>query len=171
MFALFSDVENAAELRSAVVAGTVGVALVDASLVCSRRHVESATQQALRRSRPGNMVVLKANDTPKTRTLQSEFVYCLAPATSAGEALRTLGISDDTTNVLVARIGSDDNSEEFEGALKMVRGRRVAMERLDERTQAKDRAIAAHFKVGDDELAVSTLEAAVLSRIAVKDCL
>ena len=165
---LFEDVENASELRSKVMKNELpcAAALVDAAYVASRRQIVSATYQAVRRWQ-NTKGVLKANDLAKSRTLETEFVYSLSSATSVGEALRTVGLQDTTRQLLVVAFDAD----KLETLLSLVRGTRRPLSAIDILANDKRDALIANFNIKDQELnLVGGIHAAILSRLAAKDC-
>lgn len=89
--------------------------------------------------------------------------------TSIGDALRTFGVSETSTTVLVAAF--DPPIDAFLAALTNVRGKRVPVHTLDFRTDDKDRAVVESFRISQRELGMSTIEGSILTRLAVKDCL
>lgn len=145
---MYENVTNTKELRE----NLKDVALVDASLIVSKRHALSALEQAQRRARCADVVV-RANDVMKTRNIHTEFLYCLAPTTSIGDALRMYGATVETTSLLVT-------------APVAVDGDKRDLEFLD--AQDNERRVADLFNLTAAER--RDVELAVLTRLAVKDC-
>lgn len=144
---VYENVKNTRELQQ----NLNEVALVDASLIVSKRHALSALEQAERRARSSDVVV-RANDAMKTRNLHTEFMYCLAPTTSIGDALRMYGATSETTSLLVT-------------AAVEVDGDQRSLDFLD--TQDNATKVADLFKLTAAER--RDVENAVLTRLAVKD--
>ncbi|KAG6865382.1 hypothetical protein C0991_003085 [Blastosporella zonata] len=103
--ALYTHVTNAAEVRKRIIAAAnvagaegdalrdaVNFAYIDARLITSRLHLQTAIYQALLAESEGAL---------RTRTVHSEVIWALNPSNNITEALRRYGISDTTTSVIV----------------------------------------------------------------------
>ncbi|CAG8512144.1 10828_t:CDS:2 [Diversispora eburnea] len=65
----------------------------------------------------------------KTRNINSEIVYNLSPNTNINEALRRFGISDDSTNIIVVKVGGEAN--EIKSHLtSLIQGTETSLENL-----------------------------------------
>ncbi|TFK28609.1 CGI-121-domain-containing protein [Coprinopsis marcescibilis] len=108
-FALFRKVENAAQLRkriigAAALAGAKGeeerdavnFAFIDAKLITSRLHLQTAIHQA---------ILAFTQDSLRTKYVHSEILFYLNPTNNITEALRRYGISDTSTDMIVVRVG------------------------------------------------------------------
>ncbi|KAI0301938.1 CGI-121-domain-containing protein [Multifurca ochricompacta] len=96
--ALFNNVTNAARLRARIGDAereAVNFAFVDARLVTSVLHIQTAVTQAL---------LAASQNTLRTKTVHSEVLWALNPSNNITEALRRYGVSDDSTALLVIRI-------------------------------------------------------------------
>ncbi|KAG6816906.1 hypothetical protein H0H87_001859 [Tephrocybe sp. NHM501043] len=106
--ALYTNVTNAADVRrriieAATAPGVEGEALrdavnyayIDARLITSRLHLQTAIYQAMLAESQGSL---------RTRTVHSEVIWALNPTNNITEALRRYGISDKTTAVIVVSI-------------------------------------------------------------------
>ncbi|KAI0269412.1 CGI-121-domain-containing protein, partial [Gloeopeniophorella convolvens] len=106
--ALFKHVTNAAELRARIVRAStlegeegdaereaVNFGFVDARLVTSVLHIQTAITQAL---------LSASQNALRTKTVHSEVIWALNPSNNITEALRRYGVSDDSTALLVIRI-------------------------------------------------------------------
>ncbi|KAI9466554.1 CGI-121-domain-containing protein [Lactarius psammicola] len=106
--ALFNRVTNAVELRTRIVRASnlegdegdaereaVNFAFVDARLVTSILHLQTAITQAL---------LAAAQNTLRTKTVHSEVIWALNPSNNITEALRRYGVTDDCTALFVVRI-------------------------------------------------------------------
>ncbi|GAA6046460.1 hypothetical protein JCM3770_004933 [Rhodotorula araucariae] len=107
--ALFSPIQNAAELRKRLVTTStlaadeagdnerraVDFAFVDAKMITSRLHVLTAVQQALLARSDGSL---------KTKTLHSEVLWMLEPGTNITDSLKHFGLSPTTSSLLLVHI-------------------------------------------------------------------
>ncbi|TRM68612.1 kinase binding protein CGI-121-domain-containing protein [Schizophyllum amplum] len=114
--ALYTGVTNAAALRKRIVAAAtaegasgdaereaIDFAFVDARLVTSRLHLQTAVHQA---------VLAAARGALRTKTVHSEILFMLNPTNNISEAIRRYGVTDASTALLVVRIHGPDLLEE-----------------------------------------------------------
>ncbi|KAG6813178.1 hypothetical protein H0H92_013298 [Tricholoma furcatifolium] len=116
--ALYTNVSNGGEVRKRIIdAATaegeegeaardaVNFAYIDARLITSRLHLQTAIYQAM---------LAESQDALRTRTVHSEVIWALNPTNNITEALRRYGISDQTNAVIV--VSMDGAPEEKMGA-------------------------------------------------------
>mmetsp|Transcript_14967 Transcript_14967/g.44701 ORF Transcript_14967/g.44701 Transcript_14967/m.44701 type:complete len:232 (-) Transcript_14967:4-699(-) len=169
--AYFEGVTNAAQLREALVAGSLpcDAALVDADRVVSFRVVRMAATNCARRrdnAKTGIEPVHRPNDVLRARNPSAELVYSLAASTSVGDALKEMGASASTTRLLV--LAPDAAPEAVGKLLAEIKGERKALETLDApRSAEKDAALVKYFKLSTHE--AKRIEFAVMTRLATKD--
>ncbi|KAL5527021.1 hypothetical protein ACEPAG_5812 [Sanghuangporus baumii] len=159
--ALFTSVKNAAELRSRIVKAAttegsegeaereaVSFAFIEAKLVTSRRHLQTAVYQSM---------LADAQNALKTKTVHSEIIWCLNPTNNITEALRRFGVSDNSNSLLVVRVGHQAvPASEVESQMKsVVEGDLVPIEALSDITDWA--AVRKYYKL-NGESAVTTLE-------------
>ncbi|KAL8560031.1 hypothetical protein ACOMHN_041501 [Nucella lapillus] len=157
--ALFRDVENAKDVRQAVMSGKFDASLLKASLVVDEFLVTVAANKAVHAQRCGKMT---------TKTVHSEILFNLSPGRKITEAFKKFGIGDTDTSLLVAIVGKEEETQQSLGKLKgLVAGRQVSLEELP--SLADVLTIRKEYKVSDVELSASSLVDAVTTRIAVKD--
>ncbi|KIP10554.1 hypothetical protein PHLGIDRAFT_22190 [Phlebiopsis gigantea 11061_1 CR5-6] len=109
--ALFTEVENAAELKKRLVAASVmpgeegdiereavNFAFIDARLITSALHLQTAIYHA---------VLAATQESLRTKTVHSEVLWTLNPSHNISEAFRRYGVSDDSKTMFVARIGAE----------------------------------------------------------------
>ncbi|KAH9887742.1 CGI-121-domain-containing protein [Cubamyces lactineus] len=116
--ALFTNVKNSAALRSRIVRASqlegpegdsereaVNFAFIDARLICSLVHLQTAVYQA---------ILAQAQGSLRTKTVHSEILWTLNPTNNITEAIRRYGVGDATTSLIVVRIASPglDNVEQ-----------------------------------------------------------
>lgn len=97
---LFHGVANVSVIRDAILGKTLDVALIKADLVPHPDCVHVAANKALHAAI--NIGKLRA------ASLHAELVHCLHAGRNVGEALRALGASPSSTDVLVAVLDADD---------------------------------------------------------------
>ncbi|KIM42761.1 hypothetical protein M413DRAFT_18501 [Hebeloma cylindrosporum] len=115
--ALFRGVTNAAALKSRIVAAAtaegehgekereaVNFAFIDARLITSKLHLETAIHQA---------IIAESQNGLRTRTVHSEILYNLNPTHNITEAIRRYGVSGTNTDVFVVRVDSPELSSEL----------------------------------------------------------
>ncbi|KAI0759741.1 CGI-121-domain-containing protein [Trametes elegans] len=108
--ALFTNVTNSAALRSRIVRASqleglegdsereaVNFAFIDARLICSILHLQTAIYQA---------ILAQAHESLRTKTVHSEILWALNPTNNISEAIRRYGVSDGTTSLIVVRVTS-----------------------------------------------------------------
>lgn len=168
--ALFENVTNGADLKAKLLSKALPceAALVDAEYVYSQTILRAAATNAARRAanvsakRPH---VCRPNDAAKTRTLSTDLVYSLAPTSSVGDSLSTLGVSEQTTRLLV--MAFQDDAQHFDDLLQLVDGDRRPLAGLDARDNAaRDARVAELFGLPAEALNV---ERAILTKLATKD--
>ncbi|KAF8189715.1 kinase binding protein CGI-121-domain-containing protein [Pholiota molesta] len=117
--ALFRNVTNAGAAKARIIAAAtaegeagdaereaVNFAFIDARLITSKLHLETAVYQALLAASQGAL---------RTRTVHSEILYNLNPTHNAStitEAIRRYGVSEANTDVIVVRVDSPDLTPE-----------------------------------------------------------
>ncbi|KAL6304058.1 CGI-121-domain-containing protein [Sparassis latifolia] len=121
--ALFTNVVNAAQLRARIVEASlaqgpdadaqraaVNFAFIDASLICSVSHLQTAVVAA---------ILAQVQGTLRTKTVHSEILWALNPSNNITEALRRYGVSDSSTAIFVVRIASPE-LHDVDGLMKAV---------------------------------------------------
>ncbi|KAJ3811281.1 kinase binding protein CGI-121-domain-containing protein [Lentinula lateritia] len=73
----------------------VNFSFIDASLITSRLHLETALNQAILAESQGSL---------RTKTVHSEILFALNPTNNITEAIRRYGVSDTTKALLVVQI-------------------------------------------------------------------
>ncbi|KJA18218.1 hypothetical protein HYPSUDRAFT_45553 [Hypholoma sublateritium FD-334 SS-4] len=110
--ALFRNVANSGALKLRIISASttegdlgeaereaVKFAFVDARLITSKLHLETAIYQAILADSQGAL---------RTRTVHSEILYLLNPTHNITEAIRRYGVSETSTDVIVVRVDSPD---------------------------------------------------------------
>jgi EKC/KEOPS complex subunit CGI121/TPRKB len=151
----FVSVTNACKVREALIDGTLDAAVLDARAVASKDCLRLAAHKAATAKERGGMV---------TKALHSELVFCLGPTKHISEAFRRFGPSEKSEALLVCKFDPVDG--DFEKIASLVNGESVG---FDSRPAVDAVAIKKWYKVHDNELALDSLEEAVLSRIAIRD--
>ncbi|RPD62153.1 CGI-121-domain-containing protein [Lentinus tigrinus ALCF2SS1-7] len=110
--ALYTNVTNSAEIRGRIVRAAqlegpdgetereaVNFAFLDARLICSPLHLQTAVYQAILAQVQGSI---------RTKTVHSEILWALNPTNNITEAIRRYGVADTTTALIVVRICSPE---------------------------------------------------------------
>ncbi|KAJ3540691.1 hypothetical protein NM688_g6192 [Phlebia brevispora] len=105
---LFTEVTNAAHLRTRLIQAAtmpgpegeaereaVNFSFIDARLITSRLHLQTAIYHAILASVQGSL---------RTKTVHSEVLWNLNPTNNITEAIRRYGVSEDTKALFVVRI-------------------------------------------------------------------
>ncbi|KAF9531009.1 kinase binding protein CGI-121-domain-containing protein [Crepidotus variabilis] len=181
--ALFKNVSNSGQVKSRIVAAAtaegdyglqeraaVNFAFVEARLITSRQHIETAIYQAILAEEAGTML---------TKTVHSEILYFLNPTHNISEAIKRYGISTDTQDLILVRIDEPNVKEEaVEIAMKsVIQGNIEAFSALDDVTDwmtvkkyhklSNEVAIAATR--GNPAKEKSTIDTIVTSSVAMKN--
>ncbi|EKM59020.1 uncharacterized protein PHACADRAFT_113172 [Phanerochaete carnosa HHB-10118-sp] len=109
--ALFTDIQNATELKKRLVAASVmsgdegevereavNFAFIDARLVTSVTHLQTGIYHA---------ILAATQDSLRTKTVHSEVLWTLNPSNNISEAFRRYGVTDDSKALFVVRIDKD----------------------------------------------------------------
>ncbi|KAJ8456700.1 hypothetical protein ONZ45_g18614 [Pleurotus djamor] len=138
--ALFTAVSNAAHLRQRIINAAsltgedgererdaVNFAFIDARLITSKLHVQTAIHQAMLADSQGSL---------RTKTVHSEVIWILNPTNNITEALRRYGVSETTTSLLVVRIGEAGlaSDQVLESMNAVVQGDIQPLEKLQDST-------------------------------------
>ncbi|KAI0368477.1 CGI-121-domain-containing protein [Pilatotrama ljubarskyi] len=132
--ALFTDVSNSAALRSRIVRASqlegpegdtereaVNFAFIDARLICSLLHLQTAVYQAILAHAQGSL---------RTKTVHSEILWTLNPTNNITEAIRRYGVADATSSLIVVRISSPDLENVEQRMVSVVDGTLAPLDEL-----------------------------------------
>lgn len=157
---LFEDVTNSSELLQQLQDGSLEPELgfMNAALVVNLFPLLAAAHKAL---------LSQSRNSLRTRTLHSELVFNYSASKHISESLRKWGISADTSYILVSRF--DATVEELEKMRILVKGKEVNI--LELKLRANTDLIQKNYKIGALELESSSLEDAIVSRIASRESL
>ncbi|KAF8516673.1 kinase binding protein CGI-121-domain-containing protein, partial [Gautieria morchelliformis] len=123
--ALYSNVTNAARLKERLVRAAtlpgeeggrerevVNYAFIDAKLITSRLHVQTAVYQA---------ILAYTQRSLRTKTVHSEVLWALSPGHNISEAIKRFGISDTSQALLVVRVCAPSLTlDDFESKIGLV---------------------------------------------------
>jgi len=157
----FEGVSNAAVLLEGAKEDIRG-AVVDLSLVCSVFHLRAATHKAL---------LNETNSTMKTKALSSEILYQLSTTTKISDSLQQYKVKEDSKLVAIVVVDEDPTATAL---LSTIQGTSFDLSLLNSAeylTPEKASVVAKLFKVTPQELEISSLESAVVNRLAIKDAL
>ncbi|PCH41684.1 CGI-121-domain-containing protein [Wolfiporia cocos MD-104 SS10] len=124
--ALFTNVANAAQIRARIIKAAtaagpegelereaVNFAFIDARLICSVLHLQTAIVQA---------VLAEVQGSLRTKTVHAEILWALSPNNNITEAIRRFGVSDTTAALFVVRIAPPDLGDVQARMLAVVSG-------------------------------------------------
>ena len=138
------------------------VAVIDLTAVCSLFHIKAAICKALLNEQQNCM---------KTKSISAEVLYQLSPVTKINDSIKTYGATESSTTVAVLILDNDSIGQEL---LTQIKGTAFDLEQLNSSeylSSDKVSSISKYFKLTPQELEVSSLESAVITRLAIKDCL
>ncbi|KAG1729084.1 kinase binding protein CGI-121-domain-containing protein [Suillus paluster] len=178
---LFDKVTNAAAIRSRIVqaAKIIGVdgdtereavnfAFIDARLISSPLHLQTAIYQALLAEAQGQL---------RTKTIHSEILWALNPTNNITEAIRRYGVSDASTTLILVRVDVSDIPDIQRRMSDIVQGSIVPFEALGQMTDWS--TIQKHYKLdsepvlkevqGNKDREHSIVDNIVVSSVAMKN--
>ncbi|KDN48042.1 hypothetical protein RSAG8_03058, partial [Rhizoctonia solani AG-8 WAC10335] len=156
--ALFTNVQNAAELRSRLIKAStmegeegekereaVNFAFVDAAPITSLLHLQTAIQQATLASTDGAL---------RTKTVHSEILWALNSSNNISESIKRFGVSDSSKSLFAVRISGPELSiDDVLASMKAaVQGEEVPPEALSEITDWP--LVCKYYKVSNDPAVV-----------------
>ncbi|EIW62280.1 CGI-121-domain-containing protein [Trametes versicolor FP-101664 SS1] len=171
--ALYADVQNSAALRSRIVRASqlegaegdaereaVNFAFIEARLICSILHLQTAVYQAL---------LAQAQGALRTKTVHSEILWALNPTNNITEAIRRYGVADATKSLIVVRICSPDlDREDVKGQMqKVVEGTLVSLEELSNITDWA--SIKKYYKLNGEAAVKAAAKDAARERAIVNE--
>ena len=148
----FKDVKNAKDLKPMLMDGSINAALVSAKKIVSSFQLLVASNIALHNLLDGSM---------KTKNINSEIIFSLSPGKQISEAFRSFGVAAGDT--AVAAVAVSDRAR-LEPLCQALDGTAVHPDQMSELCDQS--AVIKQYSVTEKELALGTLEAAVVSRIA-----
>ncbi|BBN19643.1 EKC/KEOPS complex subunit TPRKB/CGI121 [Marchantia polymorpha subsp. ruderalis] len=157
---LFSELQNSKEILNLLQTGVLQpeLAFFNASLIPDTFPLLAAAHKAMQSHDRGSL---------RTRSIHSELIFNYSGSKHITESLKRCGISDTTSYVLVARF--DASPEDVDAVKTLVKGEELDISELPAR--ADQAAILKHYKISTVELDASSLEDAIVCRIAARDAL
>uniref|UniRef100_A0A915MXF6 TP53RK-binding protein n=2 Tax=Meloidogyne incognita group TaxID=654580 RepID=A0A915MXF6_MELJA len=119
---LFTNVENASELREFVRKGEIDAALIRAELLLEPFVLLAAANRAVHQAAHNRMI---------TRSLSAELIYSLSPNRNISDSLNTFGIAENSQSLVVA-IFDDVKGKKMISIAKRIKGTPVSFELLRE---------------------------------------
>ena len=157
----FEGVTNAAVLLEGAKEDIRG-AVVDLSLVCSVFHLCAASHKAL---------LNETNSTMKTKALSSEILYQLSTTTKISDSLQQYKVKEDSKLIAIVVVDEDPTATALLGTVQGTPFDLALLNSAAYLTPEKASTVAKLFKVTPQELEISSLESAVVNRLAIKDAL
>uniref|UniRef100_A0A0P4W6E7 Uncharacterized protein n=1 Tax=Scylla olivacea TaxID=85551 RepID=A0A0P4W6E7_SCYOL len=158
---LFTQVENAGQVRKLILAGEVEASLIKPQMVVAPFQVVVAANRAVRAQALGKMA---------TRSLYTEVIFNLSTKKNITNALKTFGLGDKDKEVLAVVLGTEEEVEaRVTKITQQINGKVVATSELAGLTQ--EAQVRELYKVTPEELTAGSLLDAVVSRMACRDFL
>lgn len=156
---LFTDVTNISEVCKEVITGKLRCCVVKASLVADAFQAVVAANKAALNAKQSRLV---------TKTVYTEVLFCLSMSKNISRSLIEFGISDNDKNILVILIHkAGEEQAMLKELLRCIKGERIAISRIQEFTDTN--LVKKTYKIDEDELRISNLTDAVVSRISCKE--
>lgn len=156
---LFAGVTNIAEIREKVVAGKLCCCVTKASLMVDALQAIVAVNKATLNAKRNRLT---------TKSVYTEVLFCLSMSKNISRSLNKFGISDKDKNIVVILIHKlDEKQTILTDILNSIMGERIPVSRIQEFTDIN--LVKRTYKIDEDELRISDLTDAVVSRISCKD--
>eukprot|EP00730_Choanoeca_flexa_P016284 TRINITY_DN7663_c0_g1_i1.p1 TRINITY_DN7663_c0_g1~~TRINITY_DN7663_c0_g1_i1.p1 ORF type:complete len:173 (+),score=35.90 TRINITY_DN7663_c0_g1_i1:92-610(+) len=152
--ALFSNVKNAAHLKSAVIEQKLPVALINPRQIADVFLLRLAAKHAADAEQANAM---------KTRSIYTETLFQLSPSKQIKTALETVGINDSSDSILLATFEDESKAQEL---VAMVEGTMAATDQLHD--MADLAALRKSFKIQPAEEKIGTIVDALTTKMALK---
>lgn len=178
--AKFKEVKNAEALRSRIVKAAsldgaegeaerdaLNFAFVEAKLITSSLHLETAIYQALLSESQGSL---------RTKTIHSEIIWALNPTNNISEAIKLFGVSSRTTDLILVHAATSNACDVHQKMRNIVEGSLVPMSTIPDSTSWAD--VKKHYKLngepalkevaGDGDRERAVIDNIVVSTVAMK---
>lgn len=156
----FINVKNSESIRKAMMNGGFDAALMNARLVVDLFAIEIAAARTL---------LCEKNKSLTTTSIHSELVYNLSGSRNVTESFRRFGISDASDSLVVGVF--DATMQDFEALTATIEAEQVSMDLLGEHLTSEDeKKLKKYYKIQPEEMAISDLSQAIVTRIAIKSC-
>ena len=155
---LYKDIENIEEVHQKLINKELPCCIVKSDLVLDLFQLAVAANKAALNEKYGQMV---------TRSLFTEIIFCLSPSKNISQSLSTFGISNDALSILVLLVHNEEEKEHMQKLVfESIKGERIPVSRLSKFSNLL--SIKKTYKVGEEELKVSSLLDSIISRISDK---
>ncbi|XP_072749139.1 EKC/KEOPS complex subunit TPRKB [Anoplolepis gracilipes] len=156
---LFTNVTNISEIREKVIGGELRCCVVKASLIIDAFQAIVAANKVALNAKQNRLI---------TKNIYTEVLFYLSTTKKISRALTEFGINDNDKNILIILIHElGEEQSLLEEVLGSIKGERVPISRIQEYTDMN--LIKKIYKIDEDELRVSSLVNAIVSRISCKD--
>lgn len=156
---LFANVTNIAEIREKVVSGKLCCCVTKASLMVNALQAVVAVNKASLNAKRNRLT---------TKSVYTEVLFCLSLSKNISRSLNEFGINDTDKNIIVILIHKFSEKQAISAdILNSIMGERIPVSRIQEFTDVN--LVKKTYKINDDELHVSDLTNAIVSRIGCKD--
>ncbi|CAJ0587322.1 unnamed protein product, partial [Mesorhabditis spiculigera] len=154
---LFTNVENAGELRAKLRTGDLDAALVRAELVLEPFLFLAAAEKA---------VYQYAHNRMSTRSLAAELIYSLSPSRNISDSLNTFGVAENSKTILAA-VFDDEKGSKMKKLAKQIKGQAVHLNFL--RNVANLKLIKRIYKINDPSITLENIDEEILTRLVSKE--
>ncbi|XP_065909262.1 EKC/KEOPS complex subunit Tprkb-like isoform X2 [Dysidea avara] len=158
---LYCDVTNGLEIKKALVEQRIlNATILDAAKLVSPFHVLCAASKAC---------LEEERSTMKAKTLYMQIIYCLAATNNRSKAIQQFSVGEETKSLLVVTIEDHEgeSSQKLDEIGGMIKGVNTSLDQLPTITNVQQ--IRKYYDITDEELTCSSLEDAVVTKMAVRD--
>lgn len=156
---LFTDVANTSEIREKLVAGKLCCCVARVSLITDAFQTVVAANKAALSAKRNQLI---------TKTMYTEVLFYLSVSKNISRSLTEFGINNSDRNILVILIHKlGEERAMLKEILESVEGKKIPIPRLQEFTDVN--LVKKTYKIDEDELRVSSLTDAIISRISCKE--
>ncbi|XP_048742816.2 EKC/KEOPS complex subunit TPRKB-like [Ostrea edulis] len=154
---LFSNVENAAEIRKCVMSGEFEAALLKTAMILEPFQVIVAANRAIHLQRVKKMM---------TKNVHSEVLFSLSPSKNISDSFRKFGLADNDTSMFVVIVNDTDGAT-CQAVTSKVKGQLTDIVEVGKYSDLP--TIKKIYKISETELSSCSAVEAIVSRISSKE--
>jgi len=155
---LFTNVTNTPEIHSKIVSGEFSCCAIKPSLVIDPFQVLVAANKAALNAKQNRLI---------TKSVHTEVLFCLSMSKNISRSLTEFGIGASDKNILMIFLHKFHDQHALLEILASIEGQKVPVVRIQDLTDVN--LVQKMYKIDKDELRVSNLIDAIVSRISCKD--
>ncbi|KAJ3451918.1 cgi-121 family member [Anaeramoeba flamelloides] len=149
----FSKINNAENIFSLVKKGEIEKCFINPETIISEEHLLMATIRARRNQK---------NNSMKTRTIESEILWCLSPYKGVGMAFKHFGLQENFTEAIVL-------SFEEQPDFSVIQGEELAFNDSILQKHSNVDKIKDIYQISEDEIQLTSLKESVIMKMSVNN--